>query len=421
MSSGMWTGINNGYNQLRQDRQAYDTQRLREEQAAFNRQMQEAAQRQRLREFVARKKQQEIINSRYEDALNRQLQTERGNRALAMNPGLAKRLQSMQYQPGTPMSNMQGPPVPGLMDASLATPDAIKAARDYMSPEQKFAQLTALQMLKNRKPGAKSNKTFQKDILLPDGTTHTFSFTVDANGQPISKTDLGVASQKIPQPETEYSKKNTQTNFTIGKDLGKQARVAVGMLPKLKVLRDADIYSGEFGDKVQQLRKFGAILGFNKENASLGDIATAAQNQLAMLMRNPDSGGGLPGAASERDVQFLLDSVPNLLQTPEGRKTVADMMYEIAADQIKLNKEYATSLGKERRNFNGMAFVGDYYDKRLKKFRNKVEEIINKAQKQSTLNPTPTPAPAPAPAPAPLTNDQAAKVNEYLKLVGGAN
>ena len=43
-----------------------------------------------------------------------------------------------------------------------------------------------------------------------------------------------------------------------------------------------------------------------------------ASNQLALFLRNPDSGGGLTGNTSNADLQFLKQSVPQATDTPEA-------------------------------------------------------------------------------------------------------
>lgn len=81
----------------------------------------------------------------------------------------------------------------------------------------------------------------------------------------------------------------------------------------------------------------GALAGLSKSAKSLvqslfpdteieglaeAEVFEALSNQLALLIRNPDSGMGLPGATSNRDLQFLIDSVPNLQKSPEGNKVL---------------------------------------------------------------------------------------------------
>lgn len=50
------------------------------------------------------------------------------------------------------------------------------------------------------------------------------------------------------------------------------------------------------------------------------------QNQLALRLRNPDSGFGLTGNTSDRDIRFLKDAVPGIANTPEGNQAIAIIM-----------------------------------------------------------------------------------------------
>lgn len=68
------------------------------------------------------------------------------------------------------------------------------------------------------------------------------------------------------------------------------------------------------------------------------EVFNALSNQLALLIRNPDSGMGLPGATSNRDLKFLIESVPNLENSVEGNKLLLDVydkMYQLQVDVMK--------------------------------------------------------------------------------------
>jgi hypothetical protein len=71
------------------------------------------------------------------------------------------------------------------------------------------------------------------------------------------------------------------------------------------------------------------------------EAAAAITNQLALQLRDPSQGGGMPGALSDSDRNFLLSSVPRLGQSAEGRK----MMVESA---VRLNQRNADVAGMAR-------------------------------------------------------------------------
>lgn len=74
------------------------------------------------------------------------------------------------------------------------------------------------------------------------------------------------------------------------------------------------------------------------EGLAEAEVFNSLSNQLALLIRNPDSGMGLPGATSNRDLKFLIESVPNLENSVEGNKLLLesyDKMYQLQVDVMK--------------------------------------------------------------------------------------
>jgi hypothetical protein len=52
----------------------------------------------------------------------------------------------------------------------------------------------------------------------------------------------------------------------------------------------------------------------------------AQQNQMALRLRNPDSGFGLTGNTSNQDIRFLKDSVAGVEKTPEANRAILTIM-----------------------------------------------------------------------------------------------
>jgi hypothetical protein len=65
------------------------------------------------------------------------------------------------------------------------------------------------------------------------------------------------------------------------------------------------------------------------------EVFNALSNQLALLVRNPKSDMGLPGSTSNRDLDFLIQSVPNLQTSPGGNELLLEL-YEIS-HQLKVD------------------------------------------------------------------------------------
>ena len=89
-------------------------------------------------------------------------------------------------------------------------------------------------------------------------------------------------------------------------------------------------------------RTLSALTGESYEGLAEAELFNALGNQLALLIRNPDSGMGLPGATSNRDLTFLLDGVATLNKSPEGNLLILDMYektFNMQKDVIDLQNE----------------------------------------------------------------------------------
>jgi hypothetical protein len=74
------------------------------------------------------------------------------------------------------------------------------------------------------------------------------------------------------------------------------------------------------------------------------EAAQALSSEIALQLRNPSGGAGMPGAMSDADRQFLANMVPGLATTPEGRK----LMIETATKLAQRDKEVAAMARKYR-------------------------------------------------------------------------
>lgn len=95
---------------------------------------------------------------------------------------------------------------------------------------------------------------------------------------------------------------------------------------------------GALGQAEQTLRRWGAALGIgDSEKSSKGDLANAISNRLAMQLRAPGGeSGGMPGAMSDADREFLSKSVPSLLLGADANRAMVATSRAIANRQIAL-------------------------------------------------------------------------------------
>jgi len=100
-----------------------------------------------------------------------------------------------------------------------------------------------------------------------------------------------------------------------------------------EALSDPDLRTGFGGEIRTQIGSLAMTLGASDEWVSENIQAVgpaenfrAVQNIAALALRNPDSGFGLTGNTSNRDVQFLLAAVPGLNNTREANELLLDIM-----------------------------------------------------------------------------------------------
>jgi hypothetical protein len=98
------------------------------------------------------------------------------------------------------------------------------------------------------------------------------------------------------------------------------------------------------------IAKFAASAGIKIDpNLPNKEAAQALTNELALSLRNPAGGEGMPGSLSDADRQFLLNSVPNLQQSDQGRRQMVDMQVRLLqrqADTAAMARKWAQRYGR---------------------------------------------------------------------------
>ena len=134
-------------------------------------------------------------------------------------------------------------------------------------------------------------------------------------------------------------------------------------LDRLEQLLDK-VYTGAGGDVIQSLKKAAQAAGYNMEGVGDAEAAAALTNEIALQLRNPAGGAGMPGALSNSDREFLLRMLPGLGTTPEGRKLIFETYRKVNQRTIEIAK-----LARDYRKKNGRMDEGfldelqDYSDK----------------------------------------------------------
>lgn len=94
------------------------------------------------------------------------------------------------------------------------------------------------------------------------------------------------------------------------------------------------------------LRSYGAALGIgDAATVGAGELAQSVQNRMALMMRNPDGGMGMPGALSDADRKFLVASQPGIDKTPAGNRRMIEIMKRLEQRKIQISEMAAEWVG----------------------------------------------------------------------------
>lgn len=142
-------------------------------------------------------------------------------------------------------------------------------------------------------------------------------------------------------------------------DLTTQAQSAQQMLGLYDLAQaglDSGVRTGSFGGAEQAVRQMGLALGIgNADKIAGGELLTAVQNRMALQMRSPDSGMGMPGAVSDRDLTFLKEAQIGLDRSPEGNRKMLDAFRRLEQRKVEIAQladQYVQQKGRMDAGFN---------------------------------------------------------------------
>ena len=162
----------------------------------------------------------------------------------------------------------------------------------------------------------------------------------------------------INRQETEEAKK---VGGAMGEDFVKiqsAGRDAIGKIARydrMAQLLDG-VETGKLTPLGTDLAAYAKSIGFKvDEKLSNKQAAAALSAEMALQLRNPSGGAGMPGALSDKDREFLQTMTPGLSQTPGGNKLIIETAKKLA----KRDQEVAR-LAREYRAKNGTMTPGFY-------------------------------------------------------------
>jgi hypothetical protein len=115
-----------------------------------------------------------------------------------------------------------------------------------------------------------------------------------------------------------------------------------------KLIDSPEIYQGTGGNAVLELRKAAQTFGIDVSGVPGAEAIRAIGNQFALQLRNPAGGEGMPGALSDSDRNFLVQSTPNLGNTRDGNRLLVRTMIDLERHKINENAEASRYLREHK-------------------------------------------------------------------------
>lgn len=182
---------------------------------------------------------------------------------------------------------------------------------------------------------------------------------------------LGAARQTLKQRE-EFGKglgKYQATQYTDILKAGDQTLFDDEKLNRLDQLL-TNVETGKFKGTTTEIKKAAKSAGIDLESLGIKDdvapveAARALSNEMALQLRSPAGGAGMPGAMSDSDRVFLTSMVPGIETTPEGRKLMVQTQKQLnqrKREIAKMARDYKTKNGGIDEGFDQQ--LNDYAQK----------------------------------------------------------
>lgn len=126
--------------------------------------------------------------------------------------------------------------------------------------------------------------------------------------------------------------------YTKVQDAGKAANDTLNNYDLIEKGLQTDVTTGALGESELALRKLGAYLGVDTDPTKVagGELIQKVGNKMALLMRNPESGMGMPGSLSDKDLAFLKDSQIGLSTSGPGNKLALEVFRRMEQRKIDM-------------------------------------------------------------------------------------
>lgn len=252
------------------------------------------------------------------------------------------------------------------LDTRLKELETTKASSEEGLAIRRNAQLETARKNQFDEGQIKSNAKGQSLLLEAVGRGENMNAAAARIGAQV-----GVPASELKKALMDPNKPLTQVNIgqekaeaqTVGHGFGEQflesqkaGQVATGTLTRLDRMDELlqGTTTGKLTPSMTELQALGESIGV-KVDASLPakQAFAALAGEMALQLRNPAGGAGMPGSLSDNDLKFLKSMTPGLAQTNEGNKLIID-----TARQVAKRQQVVAKMARDYRKQNGQIDEG---------------------------------------------------------------
>jgi hypothetical protein len=203
-------------------------------------------------------------------------------------------------------------------------------------------------------PRAQAASTLGGQAMMPSGVQQSGQIQQQGfgspSGSPYALTQgFGVSQSPGDKTYQEDTAKAAADQYKQIQTAGFTAPTKIAKYQQLGALLD-DFNGSKLTPMGMELAQFAKSLGLNVDpKLPNKEASIALTNELALAMRNPANGEGMPGNFSDADREFVVKSVPNLMQTAQGRRQLIDMQIQILqrqADTAAMARKWVQRYGR---------------------------------------------------------------------------
>lgn len=152
---------------------------------------------------------------------------------------------------------------------------------------------------------------------------------------------VGQTPYVAPTEEPAYDKEQGTSLAKLNDSIFANAQTSLADQGAYKTILAAvdnpTVDQGAYGDAILKLKKISNQFGITNTNTGPAELLNALGNKIALQIRNPAGGAGMPGSLSDSDREFLRSMTTSLGNSANANRLLAQ--YYIAAQQRNIDLE----------------------------------------------------------------------------------